>query len=484
LYYLYVLTINSGVFNLLKVSLLGNNDIKKVHFVGIGGISMSGLAEILLHQGYKITGSDAKSSPIVKKLEKLGIKITIGHYPENVRDTDLVVYTAAVHSDNPELVAAAREGIPCIDRATLLGEIMKGYPGSIAVSGTHGKTTTTSMISLIMLEEGLDPTIHVGGELDAIGGTTRIGNSRYFITEACEYTGSFLKLHPYLAVILNIEYDHVDYFKNIEHIRETFLNFAKLIPEDGWLIACGDDASILEIAGKVSCNTATFSLFDQNCTWSARDIVFDDAGCAEYTLLHNKEPLIKIKLNVPGLHNAGNSLAAIAACCTMGANVETAARALLKFRGTHRRFEKKGIRHGVTIIDDYAHHPTEVTAALKTALKVNHSRIWCIFQPHTYTRTKILLEDFSQAFDYADIIIVTDIYAAREADSGEVNSQLLVEKIRQHGKNAIYIKDFESIVDYLAQNTREGDLVITMGAGDIYRVGELFLDIKEPLAVS
>lgn len=445
---------------------------------------MSGLAEILLHQGFTVTGSDAKSSPIVKKLEKLGIKITIGHYPENIEGADLVVYTAAVHNDNPELIAAARAGIQCIDRASLLGEIMKGYPGSIAVSGTHGKTTTTSMISLIMLEEGFDPTVHIGGELDAIGGTTRIGGSDYFIAEACEYTGSFLKFHPYLAVILNIELDHVDYFQSIDHIRETFLSFARLVPENGWLLACGDDPNILDIASKVSCRKVTFSLFDQSCNWSAKDIVFDERGCAEYTLLHDKEPLLRVKLNVPGLHNAGNSLAAIAACCTMGASAESAAKALLKFRGTHRRFEKKGTRDGVTIIDDYAHHPTEVSAALKTAYRCSHKRIWCIFQPHTYTRTKFLLDDFSHSFNDADIIIVTDIYAAREVDSGEVNSQLLVEKIKQQGKNALYIKDFESIVDYLAKNTREGDLVITMGAGDIYKVGELFLSLTEPLAVS
>ncbi len=465
-------------------SMLDINNIKKVHFVGIGGISMSGLAEILLHQGFTVSGSDEKSSPIVQKLEKLGIKITIGHFAQNVKGVDLVVYTAAVREDNPELKAGAQAGIPCIDRATLLGEIMKGYPGSIAVSGTHGKTTTTSMISLIMLEEGFDPTVHLGGELDAIGGTTRIGGTDYFIAEACEYTGSFLKLHPYLAVILNIELDHVDYFQNIDHIRDTFLSFARLVPENGWLLACGDDPSILEIAKRVSCQKVTFSMFDESCTWSARDITFDEMGCAEYTLLHDKEPLLRIKLNVPGLHNASNSLAAIAACCTMGVSAQSAAKALLRFRGTHRRFEKKGTRNGVTVIDDYAHHPTEVSEALKTAYRCNHSRIWCVFQPHTYTRTKTLLDDFSHSFNCADIIIVTDIYAAREPDSGEINSQLLVDKIIQQGKNALYIKDFESIVNYLAKNTQEGDLVITMGAGDIYKVGELFLSIKEPLAVS
>ncbi len=465
-------------------SLLSSKDIKRIHFTGIGGISMSGLAEILANQGYTITGSDLKPSSITQKLEKMGLKITIGHLAENVTGADLLVYTAAISSSNPELAAAVQMGIPCIDRATLLGEIMKEYTGSVAVAGTHGKTTTTSMISMIMLEEGLDPTIHIGGELNAIGGTTRIGQSSYFIAEACEYTGSFLKFQPYLAVILNIEYDHADYFKNFEHVKDTFMGFAKLVSEDGFLLVCGDDPSAVSIMGQVSCNKATFGLLDDKCTWSAADISFDDLGCATYTLLYHNEPATEIKLKVPGIHNISNSIAAIAASSIMGCSLASAAKALLKYGGTHRRFEIKGISDGITVIDDYAHHPSEVSATLKAAINCAHSRIWCIFQPHTYTRTKSLMKEFSTAFEDADIIIVADIYAAREADNGEVNSGMLADRISSNGKQTLYIRDFENIVDYLDKNASSGDLIITMGAGDIYKVGDMFLDARKTLAVS
>jgi UDP-N-acetylmuramate--alanine ligase len=414
----------------------------------------------------------------------MGIKITIGHFAENITGAELVVYTAAVKNSNPELAAAEKAGIPCIDRATLLGEIMKDFPKSIAVSGTHGKTTTTSMISMIMLEEGLDPTINMGGELDAIGGNTRIGESDYFIAEACEYTGSFLKFHPYLGVILNIEYDHADYFKDIDHVKDTFLRFAKLLPEDGYLVACADDAGAAEIAEKVSCNTVTYGLSEGKHTWSAADITFDDLGCATYTLLFHGEPAAEIKLKVPGLHYVSNSIAAIAACSVMGCSLNSAARALLKYGGTHRRFELKGITEGITVIDDYAHHPTEIAATLKAARNCSHSKIWCIFQPHTYTRTKSLMEEFAVAFEDADIIIATDIYAAREVDTGEVNAGMLADKISSNGKQTLYIKGFENIVAYLDKNAKSGDLIITMGAGDIHKVGELFLEGRKTLAVS
>lgn len=463
--------------------LLSSEGIRRIHFVGIGGISMSGLAEILVNKGFYITGSDIRESEITHKLEKAGVKIFYGHREENVSGADLVVYTAAVKSSNPELIAAAKQNIPSVDRATLLGEIMREYPQSIAVSGTHGKTTTTSMISLIMLEAGLDPTIHIGGELDAIGGTTHIGKSDYFIAEACEYTGSFLKFHPYMAVILNIEYDHADYFRNLEHVKDTFLEFAKLLPEDGWLVACGDSSAAMSVLEKVSCNKITFGL-DNKCTWSACDINFDNCGCCEYTLLHEGKRVCEIKLNVPGVHNLTNSLAAIAACHTMGCSISTAARALSKFGGTHRRFELKGIKDNISVIDDYAHHPSEVAATLKAAKACAHSRIWCVFQPHTYSRTKKFMDDFAKAFNDADIIIVTDIYAAREVDTGEVNSSMLADKIRSNGNQVLYIKSFEDIADYLDKNAKAGDLIITMGAGDVYKVGELFLEAGKTLAVS
>lgn len=463
---------------------LGAKNIKRIHFIGIGGISMSGLAEILASQGYIITGSDIKASSITQKLEKMGIKVTIGHFADNVTGSDLIVYTAAVKADNPELAAAGEIGIPCIDRATLLGGIMRGYPRSVAVSGTHGKTTTTSMISMIMLEEGLDPTVHIGGELTQIGGTTRVGKSDYFIAEACEYAGSFLKFHPYLAVILNIEFDHADYYKDLEQVRTAFAGFAKLIPEDGCLLACGDDPAIAAILEQVPCKKVSFGLQDDKNDWSAANITFDDLGCGKYTLLQHGKPAAEIKLKVPGVHNVSNSIAAIAACSIMGCSLSSAVKALQKFGGTHRRFELKGICDGITVVDDYAHHPTEVAATLKAAKNCAQSRIWCVFQPHTYSRTKYLMDEFSSAFKDADIVIVSDIYAAREADSGDVNSGMLADRISSTGKQAIYIMDFESIVEYLDKNAVSGDLIITMGAGDIYKVGELFLEARKTLAVS
>jgi len=462
---------------------LKSRSVRKIHFTGIGGISMSGLAEILASQGYVITGSDIKSSSITQKLEKLGIKITIGHFAENVDGADLVVHTAAVSKNNPELVAAVQKNIPCIDRAALLGEIMAGYPFGIAVSGTHGKTTTTSMISMIMLEEGLDPTIHIGGELDAIGGTTRTGNSSYFIAEACEYTGSFLKLHPYLAVILNVEYDHADYYKSFGQVKDAFLSFARLVPDNGYVVANGDDQAAMEIIRQLSCNKVVYSLSDKKSDWSAANINYDRSGRASYTLLNHNEPVGEVHLKVPGIHNVSNSLAAIATCNIMGCKLSSAIKALANFTGTHRRFELKGTNNGVTIIDDYAHHPSEIAATLKAAVRCAHSRIWCVFQPHTYSRTKTLMDEFATSFDAADVVIVSDIYAAREVDTGEVNSGMLADRISKNGKKALYIKGFENIVDYLYKNASSGDIIITMGAGDIYKVGEMFLNTTNKLAV-
>lgn len=464
--------------------LLSSKNIKRIHFTGIGGISMSGLAEILASQGYIITGSDIKPSSIIQKLEKIGIKTAIGHRAENIDGADMLVYTAAVKENNPELAAASKAGVPFIDRATLLGEIMKKYPISIAVSGTHGKTTTTSMISMIMMEQGLDPTVHIGGELNAIGGTTRIGKSDYFVTEACEYTGSFLKLRPFLAVILNIEYDHADYFKNFDDVKKAFSDFAGLVPGNGCLVANGDDASAMEIMSRATSGKVAFSLHNSNCGWTAANITFDNMGCASYTLLDRNEPAAEIRLKVPGMHNVSNSLAAVAACSVVGCSAASAARALSKFGGTGRRFEPKGVIDGITVIDDYAHHPSEVAATLKAAGNIVHSHIWCVFQPHTYTRTKYLMNEFATAFSSADTVIVADIYAAREADTGEVSSAVLADKICGAGKKAIYMKGFESIAEYLDKNAKPGDLIITMGAGDIYKAGELFLEKRKKLAVS
>ena len=463
------------MFLLPNSNLFISPGIKNVHFIGIGGISMSGLAEILKSRGYEVTGSDMKASAMTEKLGLMGIRTMIGHTGENVNGADLVVYTAAIRENNPELVNARAKNIPTMDRASLLGQIMKSYPESITISGTHGKTTTTSMISMIMLESEKDPTIHIGGELDAIGGTTRIGGNDYFVAEACEYFESFLKFSPRTAVILNIEFDHADFFKDLEHVIDTFGKFARLVPSDGYLIACADDRNISRVIEAADCNVVTFGLNPEKADWSAADITFDEMGCASYTLIHKGKTEGVIRLKVPGIHNVLNSLASIAACRLAGCSFDSISLALSKFSGTHRRFELKGSVRGVKVVDDYAHHPSEVAATLRAAKNTGHRRIWCVFQPHTYTRTKFLMDDFAAAFGDADELILSDIYAAREPDTGEVNSGMLAERINKKGKKASYLKSFNSIVEYLEKNTRPGDLVITMGAGDIYKVGEQFL---------
>lgn len=461
-----------------NADLLDSNRIKYIHFVGIGGISMSGLAEILVNMGYRISGSDMKSSNITEKLKKMGIEIHINHSEQNINNPDLVVYTAAIKDNNPELVKARELGIPTMERATLLGLIMKRFPKSIAVSGTHGKTTTTSMVTMIMLESELDPTIHIGGELDAIGGNTKIGGNNYFVTEACEYVESFLKFFPYLAIVLNIEEDHLDYYKDIEHIKSAFYKFLSLVPKDGYIVACADDSNTMELLGKLQCSKVTYGIKSAAADWTAKDIRFDTFGKASFKVFYNNSFFSDIKLNVPGMHNVSNALAAITACSTLGCGEEHIRLGLEKFFGTHRRFELKGIVDDIKVIDDYAHHPSEVKATLLAARNAEHNKIWCVFQPHTYTRTKCLLDEFSTAFADADYVLVSDIYAAREKDTGDINSGILCDRISSAGKNAMYIKGFDSISDYLVEHARSGDIVLTMGAGDIYKVGEMFLDKK------
>lgn len=449
--------------------------IRNVHFIGIGGISMSGLAEMLLHMGYTVTGSDMRASDITQDLEKKGIRVYIPQDESNIKNPDLVVYTAAIKEDSPELIKSRSLNIPVIDRATLLGEIMRKYPYNINVSGTHGKTTTTSMIATIMLESGLDPTVHIGGKLNKIGGTTKIGGDKYFVAEADEYCASFLKFHPYLAVILNIDFDHADFYKDIDHVRETFYKFASLVPSDGYVVGCADDANVASLLKRINCKKVTYGLTTVDVQWSAKNIEFDASGCPSYTLLHNGKPAGEIKLNIPGTHNINNSLAAIAACHAMGCSLDAIKRGLLLFNGANRRFELKGVTNNIRVFDDYAHHPSEIKALLKAAENVEKSKLWCVFQPHTYSRVKALMDEFAVSFKGVDSVILADIYAARETDNGEVNSGMLADKINEYSHNALYIPDFESIVKYLLEHVSPGDIIITVGAGDVFKVGEMFL---------
>ncbi|MEG1256913.1 UDP-N-acetylmuramate--L-alanine ligase [Clostridium sp.] len=446
---------------------------KKVHFIGIGGISMSGLAEILLKNGYTVSGSDRQNSKMVEKLKTKGANIYIGHNADNIKDVDLVIYTAAISEDNPELQRASELKIPMMDRAEFLGKIMLGHKFNVAVAGTHGKTTTTSMLAHIVIEEQVDPTILVGGELDVINGNVLAGNSDYFITEACEYKASFLKFHPYIGIILNIDADHLDYYKDINHIKDTFSKFIDIIPKEGFLVCNVDDNNVTDILAKHECTVMTYGI--KNGEFTARNISYNALGCGSYDLYKNDEMLFSIELSVPGDHNILNSLSAICTGLALNISKDSIIKGLFNFGGTHRRFEFKGCKNGVNVIDDYAHHPTEILAHLNACRNYPHKDLYVVFQPHTYTRTITLFEDFSKAFDSVNHLVLADIYAAREKDTGVVSSDKLGDAIRARGVNAVNYHDFNSIVDYLKSNVKEGDLILTVGAGDVNIIGEMYL---------
>ncbi len=446
-----------------------------IYFIGIGGISMSGLAEILVDRGFRVSGTDVKQSDVTKRLEEKGIQIHYGHSKENITDdVTLVVYTAAIREDNPELLAAKEKNIPTMDRAHLLGQIMRDYPKAIAVSGTHGKTTTTSMVSEILLAADTDPTITVGGILSTIGSNIKIGHSPYFVAEACEYFDSFLQFSPAVGVILNVESDHLDYFKNLENIRHSFHKFAQRIPKNGLLVISEAIEDYTQLTEDLACRVETFGLSDA-CTWYAKNIVYQADGKSRFDVYHKGGFWGNVALHLPGAHNITNALAAIAATSYFDISAQDCIQGLLHYHGTQRRFQFKGKRDGVTVVDDYAHHPTEIKAALAAAKNVAHQKMWCVFQPHTYSRTKFLFDEFGEAFSDADEIIVADIFAAREADDGSICAADLAKRIAHSGKKAAYIGDFAAVEAYLRQNCKKDDLLLTIGAGDVYKIGENFL---------
>ncbi len=453
-------------------------DFKKpvhVHFIGIGGISMSGLAEILLKEDFTISGSDSKPSNLTAHLESMGAKIFYPQKAENVIEgIDVVVYTAAIHEDNPEYMEVVRQGIPMLSRAELLGQLMNNYDTPIAVSGTHGKTTTTSMLSHILLAAETDPTISVGGILNAIGGNIRVGNSGVFVTEACEYTNSFHSFFPKISIILNVEEDHMDFFKDIHDIRASFHKFAQILPEDGALIINKNIEAIETITDGLACKVITYSE-TQDADYSAANITFDEFGNASFDLIRYGENVGRIKLSVAGMHNVSNALSTIAVSDLMGISLEVAQKGIASFVGTVRRFEYKGERNGFTIIDDYAHHPTEIKATLTSAQNYPHKDIWCIFQPHTYTRTKAFFHEFAEALSLADHVILADIYAARETDTLGVTSEALAEELKGLGTDAYYLPSFEAIEKFVLEKVIHGDMLITMGAGDVVNIGESLL---------
>lgn len=446
-----------------------------VHFIGIGGISMSGLAEILIGENFVISGSDNQESEMTRHIETLGGQICIGQSSKNITDDiDLVVYTAAIHKDNEEFVAVINKAIPMITRAELLGQIMSNYKYSVAVSGTHGKTTTTSMVSHIFLAAGVDPTISVGGMLDAIEGNIRVGKSEYFVTEACEYTNSYHAFNPYISIILNVDEDHLDFFSGIDEIVESFKTFANKLPKDGLLVINGDMEYTDRVVDGLEARIITFGLGETN-QYRGLNIECDSDGHMSYDLYISGEFVERIVLNVGGNHNVVNSLSAIAVADELGLVREDIARGLKSFGGAHRRFEHKGKLGEVMVVDDYAHHPTEIKATLATASGTTHNEIWCVFQPHTYTRTKALLDDFADALHTCDHVILTDIYAAREKNTGEIHSKDLLKKLQEYGTDACYFSSFDEIENYLLVNCKKNDLLITMGAGDVVSIGEHLL---------
>ncbi len=437
---------------------------------------MSGLAEILLAEHFKISGSDSNKTRLTEHLEKIGATVYFGHDASHItEEIDLIVYTAAIHEDNPELIQAAALSIPMISRAELLGQIMDNYNTSVAVSGTHGKTTTTSMITQILLAADCDPTITVGGMLKALNGNLRVGKSDLFVSEACEYTNSFLHFYPKYSIILNIEAEHLDFFADLDQIRESFRQFACNTKDDGIVFVNGAITDYRKLLQGIKSEIITFGLSD-DCDFHPADITFDTKACASFRAMERNEPLCEIKLNVPGMHNVANALAAIALARSLKISVPDIQKGLFSFGGADRRFQYKGEKDGVMVIDDYAHHPTEIEATLTAAKKFPHKRLVLVFQPHTYSRTKAFLSDFARVLSQADLIVLADIYAAREKNTYGIHSRDLLTKLEESGKECMYFPSFEEIEKYLEKNCMHGDLLITMGAGDIVNIGEHFLE--------
>ena len=451
------------------------NKSQHVYFMGIGGISMSGLAGILLSRGFKVSGSDRAPSELTDMLEKEGATVNIGQRASNIKDDiDLVVYTAAIHQDNPEFIRCKELNLPMMSRAEFLGLLMKNYKSSIAISGTHGKTTTSSMAGEILMASSLDPTLSIGGILPSINGNIRIGNSEYFLTEACEYTNSFLSFFPKYEIILNIEEDHLDFFKDLNEIRTSFKRFGELLPEDGVLIINSDIKDYKEITKDVSAKIITFGK-DENSDYYFTDLHTSKEGYSIFNFNTPSKKKVEVTLRVRGIHNVLNAVAALALADILNLDLTLSSKALYTFEGAKRRFEFKGSLKGVNIFDDYAHHPTEIKATLEAAKTYPHKNMWVVFQPHTYSRTKAFMNEFAEALSLSDNVILTDIYAARENDTLGISSEDLMNKIKDLGKNCYHFRSFSDIENFLLQNCIPGDMLITMGAGDVLKIGESLL---------
>ncbi|MDD4688739.1 MAG: UDP-N-acetylmuramate--L-alanine ligase [Eubacteriales bacterium] len=438
-----------------------------IHFIGIGGISMSAIAQIMLDNGWSVSGSDRSQSSISDKLADMGIKIYIGHSPDNIKNPNIVVYTAAIAQDNPELVCARDKGIRCLERAEFLGELINEYAFPIAVCGTHGKTTTTSMISCVYLKADKNPTILVGGELDKIGGNLAIGSKDYLIFEACEYKDSFLSFGPKAILALNLEEDHLDYFSGIEQIKDSFKRFFDKLPKDGFAVINADDKELMDAACRSECRKVYYGM--ENGDFTPANITYDDMGHPVFDVVYNGEILASVHLQEYGRHNISNALGAFALAYTDGLDVCKIVEGLEYFGGTGRRFEYRKEINGAKVYDDYAHHPTEVKSTLMAAKDIPHNNIWCIFQPHTYTRTKAFRDDFAKVLVLADKVILTDIYAAREPFDPSISAKDIADQIN----GADYMTDFGEIAQKIRQNAQKDDIIFIMGAGTVTNICDL-----------
>jgi UDP-N-acetylmuramate--alanine ligase len=451
--------------------------IKKLHFVGIGGIGMSGIAEILLDQGFKVSGSDRALSEVTERLQKLGASIYEGHRAENIaQDVDTVVYSSAVQPENPEILEAQKRNIPIVRRAEMLAEVMRLKYG-IGIAGTHGKTTTTSMTSLVLMEGGLDPTVIVGGKLSGLGGTNaRLGRGEFIVVEADEYDRSFLSITPTIAVLTTLETDHLDCYRDLEDIKSAFIQFASKVPFYGFIVLCLDEPALLDIMPHLSKKKIVTYGLNPQADVQAIDIRHKD-NTTTYTLVRGTQELGTIHLQVPGLHNVQNSLGAIAVALELGVPFTKIKAGIEKFAGVYRRWEKKGEMNGVTLYDDYAHHPTECRATLSGVKSGWRRRVVCVFQPHLYSRTRDFYEDFGKSFLLSDVLIVTDVYPAREEPIQGVTGELIVNAAKQYGhKDVHYVSEKKMVPAFLQSIVQSGDIVITMGAGDIWKYGEEFLN--------
>jgi len=449
---------------------------KHFHLIGIGGISMSAIAETLHNWGCVVTGSDRTQSSITDTLNANGIKVTIGSDLENSKNSDLIIYSAAIKDSDPEMVIGKENNIPLIDRGKFVGYLTKRYNESICVSGTHGKTTTTSMISICFMEAQKDPTIHVGAILKQLDGNYRIGNSEYFILESCEYMGNFLKFFPNTEVILNIDNDHLDYYKTFENVVKAFQDFSKLLEPQGLLVTNADDPNCYALKDITTGKFVSYGIENQNADFVAKNITFNKDGFPSFELFKSNNSLGTIELSVPGKHNVLNALATVAVCINYGIDIETIKKGLKQFTGASRRMEFKGSFNNISVFDDYGHHPTEILATANAIKNKTYNESWVIFQPHTYSRTQEHLKDFAKSLSEFDHIILTDIYAAREINTMGITSEDLKNEISKINEKVKYISSFEEIVKYIKENAKQNDIVITLGAGTVTNIGPMLVD--------